>query len=376
MVELLLDNGADANLSDQDGNTALLRACACNHPEVAKRLLHERPDVSVNATNRENLTPLMAAVDNSNLELMKILISYGANVNCSRISKFDCAGVEMARETTPLAVASACGSLEIVKALVENDAEVNSISETAFPPIAFAVLGGHSHVVEYLLNQDNFDASLSGLSQPLVLAVKCQSRECADLLIARYRGIDRLLEDAAQNSMHELLEHVKLYKQMACNAQGTPVPNPTPPLLQQITPPEAFTSQQLPQQQLTQQQQPPQTVATYSCQEEPLNDSSDEAINPLEINDSEELPPVSTIGTTSMQYPVLQQQTLAEGISHSFDHQDYANMLLMLLGHVINELLLKMLKLVAKICAKAGLKLNQDFYPQLPQFPSYIYPQR
>ena len=34
---------------------------------------------------QENLTPLMAAVDNSNLELMKILISYGANVNCSRV---------------------------------------------------------------------------------------------------------------------------------------------------------------------------------------------------------------------------------------------------------------------------------------------------
>ena len=35
--------------------------------------------------------------------------------------------------------------------------------QRAFPPIAFAVLGGHTDVVEYLLKQNDLDASLNGV---------------------------------------------------------------------------------------------------------------------------------------------------------------------------------------------------------------------
>lgn len=105
------------------------------------------------------------------------------------MSKFNLAGVEMPVQMTPLADASAQGRLEIVQALVENKAEVNALSEVslisfqmsyyvsfhiflpftfhlqnAFPPIAFAVLGGHTNVVEYLLKQNDLDASLIGVS--------------------------------------------------------------------------------------------------------------------------------------------------------------------------------------------------------------------
>ena len=51
--------------------------------------------------------------------------------HCSQISKFNLAGTEMPMEMTPLADASARGRLEIVQALVENKAEVNSISEVS-----------------------------------------------------------------------------------------------------------------------------------------------------------------------------------------------------------------------------------------------------
>jgi len=51
--------------------------------------------------------------------------------HCFQISKFNLAGTEMPMEMTPLADASARGRLEIVQALVENKAEVNSISEVS-----------------------------------------------------------------------------------------------------------------------------------------------------------------------------------------------------------------------------------------------------
>ena len=48
-----------------------------------------------------------------------------------QISKFDLAGSEMPMVMTPLADASAHGRLKIVQALVENNAEVNSVSEVS-----------------------------------------------------------------------------------------------------------------------------------------------------------------------------------------------------------------------------------------------------
>ena len=50
--------------------------------------------------------------------------------------------------------------------------------QRAFPPIAFAVLRGHSHVVEYLLNQDNFNASLSGVRRCKCMHIMCAYEVC------------------------------------------------------------------------------------------------------------------------------------------------------------------------------------------------------
>ena len=45
--------------------------------------------------------------------------------------KFDIGGSKMQMEMTPLADASAHGRLEIVQALVKNDAEVNCVSQVS-----------------------------------------------------------------------------------------------------------------------------------------------------------------------------------------------------------------------------------------------------
>ena len=58
----------------------------------------------------------------------------------SQTSKFDLAGSEMPMEMTPLADASARGRLEIVQALVENKAEVNSISEVSLLAMTLLVV--------------------------------------------------------------------------------------------------------------------------------------------------------------------------------------------------------------------------------------------
>ena len=127
------------------------------------------------------------------------------------------------------------------------------------------------------------------------------------------------------------------------NPQSGPVqqlPTPNPPPVTQATPPTTIAQQQLPQRQQPQQQlpqqqlpqpqhlqEPPPTTDEHSPQEEhPLNDFSDEALNQLNDEPSQQyqmqiqsqqtmvnnLNPSGTTREPGMPNPVTSQQTAAE----------------------------------------------------------------
>lgn len=51
MVQVLLDCGADVNVQDRDGSTALMCACEHGHTEIAKLLL-ERTECDISLTDK------------------------------------------------------------------------------------------------------------------------------------------------------------------------------------------------------------------------------------------------------------------------------------------------------------------------------------
>ena len=76
-VEKLLVQGADVNLQDLDGDTALHGAAQTGNVEIMGLLLDKKPDV--NAKNKVGGTPLMWAAVFGNDEVARMLLANGAD---------------------------------------------------------------------------------------------------------------------------------------------------------------------------------------------------------------------------------------------------------------------------------------------------------
>lgn len=76
VMKFLIEKGADVNLSDKDGWTAIMGAVVQGHLESVKLLLSHGAEV--NAKNDNNQTALMMASEKSKQEIRDTLLEYGA----------------------------------------------------------------------------------------------------------------------------------------------------------------------------------------------------------------------------------------------------------------------------------------------------------
>ena len=107
-VKLLLDNGANPNAYDDDSDNVLINATLFASIDCMKRLLQSK--ANPNLKNKYGETPLMLCVND--LNKMKLLVQYGANINDSSISG-----------NTALLVACGAGSsYTTIKWLIDNGA--------------------------------------------------------------------------------------------------------------------------------------------------------------------------------------------------------------------------------------------------------------
>lgn len=90
-----------------------------------------------------NRRPLMVSAVQGNLELSKILLFHGADVNKPDVSK-----------KTPLFFAAESGNLELVKLLVEQGADIRAVDYRNKNVLMHAAYHGRYNIVEYLLSKD------------------------------------------------------------------------------------------------------------------------------------------------------------------------------------------------------------------------------
>jgi ankyrin repeat protein len=141
-VRLLLERGADASRVDQKGNNAFLSAVTGNDPATIRLLAGFAGDV-----NRANpvfgVTPLMTAASMRNIELVKLLLRKGANVNA--VSPSDSPflktknGKVAAGAFTPLIMATTYGPPELVEVLLDAGAKVNVTDVRGMTPLMLAI---------------------------------------------------------------------------------------------------------------------------------------------------------------------------------------------------------------------------------------------
>ena len=137
IVERLLQKGADVNLRDKFGITALMRAVSSNHKEIIERLLQKGADVNVK--NNDGETPLMRAVKNGNKDIVELLIKNSADVNAKNDDG-----------KTALIRAVEKGNKDIVELLIQKGADVNLGDRYRGAPLCHATLNGEEKIVDLL----------------------------------------------------------------------------------------------------------------------------------------------------------------------------------------------------------------------------------
>ncbi|WP_157146937.1 ankyrin repeat domain-containing protein [Brachyspira pilosicoli] len=139
IMQYLIDNGIDVNgKADDNGDTPLLWAVTGENPYEASKLLIEN-GANVNATNYGGVAPatILAA---STPKVVKLLKDNGADLDTKFLDYYP-----------PIAIAAGAGNLEIVKALVENGADVNYYPNDINYTAIFHAIDQHNYeVAEYL----------------------------------------------------------------------------------------------------------------------------------------------------------------------------------------------------------------------------------
>ncbi len=169
VVRELIENGADVNARDADGNTPLILASFYASPECVALLLEQGADADV--ANRAGVTALVRAA--TNYEKTRVLVDAGAKVGV-RTSDLG---------NTPLILASRrAGNSRTVKLLLERGASATERNNVGISPIISGAASGDLETVRVLLKAgataDDFPKSknpsatdiAAGLRTPLMWA--------------------------------------------------------------------------------------------------------------------------------------------------------------------------------------------------------------
>jgi Ankyrin repeats (3 copies)/Ankyrin repeats (many copies)/Ankyrin repeat len=137
-ARLLLENGADVDVRDDDEEAALHLASEVGRLEVVQLLLHHNADV--NAKGNVGWTALHNASHRGYTEVAQLVLEHGADVN---------AQTTYAR--TPLTLASGSGRLDVVRLLLGHGANVHMRGDGNQTPFQRATDRGHHDIAQLLL---------------------------------------------------------------------------------------------------------------------------------------------------------------------------------------------------------------------------------
>jgi ankyrin repeat protein len=156
LVAMLLEEGADVNVKDNGGNTALIKASLGGHLEIVARLLEK--DANVNARSNAGNTALIWASIQGHTETAAMLLENGADVN-----------EENHRGLSALSAAGLKGHSETVVMLLEKGANVHGTDEQGSTAIILASRKGHTETVkvleDYIKNKENKATTMASVTE-------------------------------------------------------------------------------------------------------------------------------------------------------------------------------------------------------------------
>ena len=139
LKELIEADPSLVNSHSHDGFTPLGLAVFFGQTESVKALLDAGADVNLASREAMKVTPLASASAARQLEIARLLIAHGADVNARAASDF-----------TPLHESAASGKLDFAQLLLEHGADVNAKTTDGKTPLDYAREHNHEEMVELL----------------------------------------------------------------------------------------------------------------------------------------------------------------------------------------------------------------------------------
>ncbi|KAI0982874.1 hypothetical protein GJ496_007401 [Pomphorhynchus laevis] len=147
MIELLLRHGADPNLANTRGTTPFIAICQQNNLAMAELLIKYGAKYNAETHNLygAKINGLIVTAESGSFDVLKLLINKGMDPNY----RIEGQGETVGR--TPLFCACAKGYLDIVKFLISRGANVNATEKSGLSCLHIASTMGHDQIVLYLV---------------------------------------------------------------------------------------------------------------------------------------------------------------------------------------------------------------------------------
>ena len=208
--------GKSKELSNEKG-TDLISACQAQNSQLLTSLLLQGANPNFKDPNHNWVSPLHVAVIARNLDMVKILLYYGGNINekdvHNRTPLFEACfmGNEMitsflieaganlnirdAKEHSALMCACQCGSIEIVKMLLHNGALQSFKDKTGLSALGHATRNGHKHIVTLFLETGQVNVNICDVAGKTGLSVAADNSDFEMLDIFLGWGADINCQD-------------------------------------------------------------------------------------------------------------------------------------------------------------------------------------
>lgn len=207
LVKHFISKGVDVNLIDGYKRTLLHNAVIYNKFDIVEYLVNNE-GININAQDSSLYTPLLYAAEKKHTDIAELLIKKLVEKDNTG-STLNIMGELNRVQKTPLYEASQNGSLDIVKLLAENKADLNMRTNNGVSPTEIAIQNNHVDIVKYLIEHgvnvnetDNNGMSL--LSQAIVTNSE-NSVDLVNYLIEKGAKINRQSNDG-WTPLHEAVQ--------------------------------------------------------------------------------------------------------------------------------------------------------------------------
>lgn len=185
MIEELLDSGADPDITDSNGSTALMLAANLGMQVAVKKLLSKT--TNINTINKDNSSVLMDVTMNNDDVILSLLIKRGANLNIRHYNG-----------ETALMAAAFMGYGKIVELLINNGADLNIKNDAGESAIFSAVNNREQDIVNILLKA-GADIDITNYAKRTVLDVALQNDDFISIVMLDKNSLNK--QDKKGNSL-------------------------------------------------------------------------------------------------------------------------------------------------------------------------------